>query len=505
MGSAEGAHFDALVVGGGAAGSVLAARLSEDTSRTVCLLEAGPDYGPSDSVRWPADLLDPDEYPSSHDWGIEESSQFAVRARVIGGCTTHNCCYLSIGSPGDYDEWEELGNLGWSWATMQPFLERVQSTLPTCRPSLSKAHPWKRSVVQACADSGIEVLADFNDSEHPLGVGSVPRNISGGVRWNAAFAYLDPARKRSNLHIEDEALVDRIELGRNVAQAAVFHAGGHEQRLTADLIILAAGAFCSPALLLRSGIGSEDSLRRHSIPVMSSLPGVGRELSDHSGVAMSFGRTERYLSDTEAWLADLEPPQPVVVLKAGSSACDPGSWDLHVTPVASSTDYWQREAPGRGRTMMTIYLMKPASRGSVDLAARDASVPPRVEHGFFSDHEGEDLRALGDGCEIARDLAAHPAARPYVYQEKIQRLREPGPNNLAAQLSTEPYGYWHPTGTCRMGPADDPGSVVDGNGRVHGIQNLFVADASILPTIPRANPALTVLAVAEKIAEGLRS
>ncbi|MGC1800109.1 MAG: GMC family oxidoreductase, partial [Solirubrobacterales bacterium] len=363
---AVGDHFDVLVVGGGAAGCVVAARLSEDPARSVCLLEAGPDYGHRAAGRWPADLLDADEFPSSHDWGIE-GGQPSVRARVIGGCTAHNACYVSVGAPSDYDEWEQLGNPGWSWATMRPLLARAESMLSICRPDIGDAHPWKRAVVAACASTGIEVLDDFNDPQRPRGIGSVPRNAPGGVRWNAAFAYLDSARGRPNLEIRGGALVDRIELRAQAAEAVVVRSANAPVRLTADLIVLAAGTYGSPALLLRSGIGDEESSRALSIQLRHELPGVGQELSDHGGVAMSFGRSDRFLRETQGWSAGIHAPQPIVVLKAGSAACPSDSWNLHITPVASSTDFWTREPAERGRAMISVLLMKPASRGAVRL------------------------------------------------------------------------------------------------------------------------------------------
>jgi choline dehydrogenase len=201
----------------------------------------------------------------------------------------------------------------------------------------------------------------------------------------------------------------------------------------------------------------------------------------------------------------MQPPQPIVVLTAASAACPSHSWDLHLTPVASSTDFWDREPPARCRAIISVFVMKPVSRGRVRLRTTDPADPPRVDHGFFSDAAGEDLRALADGCAIARDLASQEAAAPFVYGDKVTRLLEPDTTDLAAQLARYPLGYWHPTGTCRMGPQEDSGAVVDATGRVHGIDNLLVADASILPTIPRANPALTVLAVAERIAEEVRA
>jgi choline dehydrogenase-like flavoprotein len=462
-------RYDALVVGGGAAGCALAARLSEEPDRTVCLVEAGPDYGAYGEGRWPEELLDAGGVPETHEWDPDESWYTPLRARVIGGCSSHNACLVVWGAPQDYDAWGP----GWTFAELEPYLRRAQDMLapePFCftRDELS---PWFAGVVEAGSAVGLPLLEDFNDPNEPVGIGLGPFNVREGVRWNAAFAYLDPARGRPNLTVLADRLVGRVVTRRG--RALGLSVDGEELR--ADQVIIAAGSFGSPALLLRSGIGPERDLAALGIEVVAPLAGVGANLADHCSARLVFEPGESLRESTRRCA-----PVPFTngEIKARSRACA-DLWDLHLLPVTSRTG---------DRTHLTAIVLQPESRGRVSIRSSDPEASPVIEHGFLSDPEGHDLRTLLDGLELAERLAqAAPLrrlARP-VELERDERIR----STLAA--------IFHPVGTCAIG------TVVDADGGVYGVENLYVADASIMPAIPRANTALTTLAIAERIAATL--
>ena len=248
------ANFDILVVGGGSAGCVLAARLSE-SGRQICLVEAGPDYGPYTQGRWPDDMLDARTLAFSHAWETDREDRSQLRARIIGGCSAHNACVALEGAPADYDEWGH----GWSYRAIKPYLELAARELRVRQITLDELSPWHRAFAEAAGDDAIL---------HPV-------NELDGIRWNAAFAYLDPARGRPNLTILADTLVDRVLLDGDRAVGVATAAG----ELRARTVVVAAGAYGSPGILLRSGVGPE-----------RGLP-VGEGLCDHVGVGFGFEGT----------------------------------------------------------------------------------------------------------------------------------------------------------------------------------------------------------------------
>jgi choline dehydrogenase len=446
---ATGVTFDVVVVGGGSAGCVLAARLSESGERRVCLIEAGPDYGPYAEGRWPDDMLDARRLAFSHAWETERQDRSQLRARIIGGCSAHNACVVLAGAPSDYDEWGH----GWSYRAIRPYLEQAERELRVRRLTPQELSPWHGAFAEAAGTDAIL---------HPV-------NAVGSVRWNSAFAYLDPARGRDNLTIVADTLVDRVLLAGNRAVGVATSAG----EVLARNVVLAAGAYGSPAILLRSGVGPE-----------RELP-VGEGLRDHVGVGLGFAGTERLQRET----AEFEQSNPLfmaqVTVALRSSLCAAGVSDLVFFPGV--------DPPGENgyEVSVAVFAMKPASLGSVRLTSPDPRAPLAIDHGFLSDPRDVDI--LVEGVSALRQLTGGDPIRRY-------RGRETRPGvavDAHTHVRHNARGFFHPVGTCAIG------RVVDGDGRVYGLDNLIVADASIMPTIPRANTNLSTIAVAERLAVAL--
>jgi choline dehydrogenase len=493
MGERREHAFDMVVVGGGSAGCVLAARISEDPGCSVCLVEAGPDYGRCHDGRWPAEMLDARSVPGSHDWGYAGAGNLRS-ARVIGGCSALNGCLVAWGAPADYDAWVAAGASGWSFSDLEPYLRRAEARLrsrPLCDEEIG---PWHRGVAEAAEEAGMPEVAEFNDPNSGPGVAFAPVNAVGTVRWNTAFAYLDPARGRRNLTVLDRTLVDRLQVDGERATIVLARRAGRELALAGGRIILAAGAYGSPAILLRSGIGPEEHLRQLKIPVATALAGVGAHLVDHFGLGVFFEPNEQLLAGMRRHDEGGRFFQVLCALKARSESRGSNSWDLHLVP-------WARPVDGGGYEVhMSVFAMHPEATGRVLLRSADPETTPLVEQGFLTALPPRDLSVVADGVRLARSLAGTSAIRELVTKETVPGRATEG-EALARFIRANVVGYSHPVGTCKMGRPDDPCAVVDSSGRVHGYENLFVADASIMPSIPGANTNLTVVAAAERIAE----
>ena len=390
-------RYDVLVLGGGSAGCVLAARLSEDEGRTVCLVEAGPDYGPPDA--WPTELLDPGGLPDSHQWDPGECPFTPLRAKVLGGCSTHNACLLV---------WDD------ELVELEPHRERALAMIAP-EPFFyeqDEVTPWFAGAAEAARDRGLESATG-------------PWNIRDGMRWNAVFAYLQPARSRTNLTIRANAEAERLLLDGDRATGAVVDG----ETIEADVIVVSAGAIGSPRILLRSGIDA------------------GSNLQDHVSAKLVFETTGALRTET---------PMPF----AGGIVKTP---DLHLLPIV---DRYGTSAH------ITVALLRPYSRGRVTLDA--------VEHRLLSDPR--DRTALENGLELLREMAEH---------ESLRRLGRPVTTAIDETLGI----YFHPVGTCS--------EALDDDFRVRGLENLYVCDASVFATIPRANTHLPTLALAEKLGSEL--
>lgn len=510
------ADFDVVVVGGGSAGCVVAGRLCQTTNLKVCLVEAGPDYGPASSGRWPTELLDPRQQPATHDWGYtEERSDGSIiaesSAKVIGGCSTHNQCAAIWGVPDDYDRWAAAGNPGWSYAELAPLIDQIEQASPDQATSYRGRHgavptkpygdgdlsTWQRSFLQSAVSAGFPRVIDLSAPEPAQGVAPFHVNVRGATRWNAAFAFLDPVRGRPNLTILEATVVDRLLIDQEEATELICRSGTGIIELRAKMFVLAAGTYGSPAILMRSGIGPAAHLDELGIPVQIDAPGVGQNLHDHPGVHVRFSPTPDVRRAVQEELAHARLFQSQVILKAASSQCAAG-FDLHLLPYQEVTE------AGEWEFVTLAFNMVPRSRGEVLLRGEDAELPPRIAFQFLTDPDDRDIAILLDGLHLARRLAeTGPLASAVEWEvDPGQRIRSEA--DLRTYIRGTVTSYAHPVGTCKMGPLSDPMAVVDASGRVQGTSNVFVADASIMPQIPRANTNLTCLLIGMRMADVLR-
>ncbi len=450
-------NADVIVVGAGSAGGVVAARRSEDPARQVVLVEAGPDFG-SDPATQPPEILDAaDPTGTGYDWGHESTGRRLplLAGRLVGGSSATNNVMALRGDPAVYESW------GWSFDDVLPAFIRLEHDLDF------PSDPWhgdrgpitvrrppgveQAPFLQACEELGHERIADHN-APGAVGAGRLPLNEVGGVRQSTALTYLRTARRRSNLTVHADRPVERV-LVENGRATGVQLRG--DDCIHADEVVLCAGAFGSPTVLLRSGIGPAHELAALGVPVRHDLPGVGRNLQDHPLLRLPYDADGLPVADP--------PRQTLLTTRTG----------IQVFPSGPTAD--------EPHTLtLLVALMAPRSRGVLRLASADPGVPPDIDPGHL--REPDDAERLADGARLAHRLS--------------RRLGVEGPEPVLESAGS----YQHPVGTCRMGPASDRHSVVDATGRVHGVAGLRVVDASVMPSIPSANTNLPTLMLAERLA-----
>ena len=356
--------------------------------------------------------------------------------------------------------------------------------------------PWQSAWYDAAPAVGMPRLATLNDVDESAGFAPEDVNIEDGVRVNSAFAYLDPVRGLANLRIVGDALVDRVLVQAGRATGVVVHYDGEIVEVRAGTVVLAGGAYNSPTVLLRSGIGPSAQLGALGIPVIAHLPGVGENLHDQPFLLLSWEGSGEMARQMDLARAEGWAPDEQAMGKAASSF-EREAFDLHFLP------YSPTHLVGRKRWSVGTSALLPRSRGFVRIRSADPEAKPIIDHRFLSDPEGVDAAMLAEGAGILRELAATPALARLVGTEI-----HPGPETstreaLIAHIYRNPDNYWHPVGTCRMGLADDAMSVVDERAQVHGIAGLHIADTSIMPRIPRATTAMPAIVMGEKVARML--
>ncbi len=486
---------DIAVVGAGSGGCVVAGRLAAESDAEVVLLEAGPDYGSRASGRWPSDLLDASALVTSHDWGYAGEMPSGrpplpfPRARVIGGCSSHNGCIVAVGCPADYDAWAVLGEDGrWSADAVRPVFARALARLSVRVYREDEVGPFHRACLEAALAIGLPRADDLHELDGGVGFGIEPVNVEGGIRVNASFAYLDPARERPNLTILDRVLCDRLVVGGGRVEITGRREGA-EVRVDAGTVVLAGGSYGSPAILQRSGIGDPARLRRVGIEPVVALPGVGGNLHDHPLAELEFEGTHELRRLLEASALERFTPEEQTLGKLRSSSAR-GPYDLHLIPVAA-----HEQSLLAGRILLVVAAMDPISRGRLDVTGADPAAAPVIDHGYLTDPERIDLAVLVEGAGMVRELAAAEPLRSLIGDEL--------PHTATTPIERFHAHYFHPTGTCAMGPEGDDLAVCDGRGRVRGFENVVVADCSLMPVIPRANTNVPAVMVGEVIADSL--
>ncbi len=475
---------DVVVVGAGSAGCVVAGRLAEQ-GRDVLLVEAGPDYGPVDSGRWPADLMSARMLATSHDWGYTSGRWTFERARVMGGCSSHNGAIAAVGQRAEYDEW---GLPGWRGDDVAPLYDEVLRRMRVRAYERHEAGPFHARCMDAAEALGWPIASDLCDLDAGPSFGLETVNVVGDVRWNAAFAYIDPVRGGS-LSILDETLVDRFEQGADGVRL-LARRRGEAVTVVAGTLVLSCGAYGTPLVLERSGIGNPDVLRAAGVDVVHELPGVGENLHDHPLV-----HADRAVSpELQRWLDDVAAtgflPEEQTLGKFVSNQSADGRYDLHLFPVCAS----DQTSMLYGRVHVEVSCVDVHSRGIVHLTSPDPEAHPHIDHGYLSDPAGHDLAVLRDGLVIAEQLLSQPRLA------EVLGPRLTDMSTDAAIFDTVAH-YYHPVGTCAMG--DGAMAVCDADGRVHGVPGVAVADASLMPKITRANTNLPALMIGERIARTL--
>lgn len=506
-------EYDDVVVGAGACGIPLAARLSEDPARRVALIEAGPDYATDEET--PQDLLNGDTMSLvHHNWGFRADIQADRRVafpqgRVTGGSSSVGNTVCIRGMPGDYDRWAAAGNPAWSWEQTLPYFRRLEEDLdfggdhhgadgpiPIRRVRSDELVPVQLSFLEACLKSGYASCPDHNDPDS-TGVGPMPSNRrTAHLRVSTAGAYLPAARGRENLTVVPDTVVDRVLFENGRACGVELLTGSTVRTLRGRRVILAAGAVSSPAVLLRSGIGPAEDLRRLGVEVRADLPGVGAGLLDQPRVGVFL--TPRPGQE------NFGLPTSQIVMRSTSRTVGERN-DMYYAMV-SHFDL-NHQFPGllpyaRGPRVLSVMavIRQAQARGRVTVASTDPREAPLINLNFLgNDH---DHAVLAEGVRTCWQLAHAPGIRDRGTDtvgldestiDDDEAVRE------YVRISVE--SAYNPAGTARMGPADDEGTVVDQYGAVHGIEGLHVADASIMPTMVRGNTKLTAVMIGERMAD----
>ena len=507
-------EYDVIIVGGGSAGCVLAARLAEDPGRSVLLLEAGVDY--PDLASLPEEIKfgynnGASEADSPFNWAYsavgsarQSRPMDIARGKVIGGSGAVNGQVFLRGLPEDYDAW---GGEEWSYRNVLPFFRRMETDLdlggddfhggdgpvPVRRVPRAQWLPVYAAFYQAARDAG---FPDDPDMNHPdtTGAGAVPMNNPGNIRMSAALAYLNPARHRLNLTIRGGVSVRRVLFEGDRAVGVEAESGGQVFAVAGREIVLCAGALASPQLLLLSGVGPADALRQLGIAVVADLPGVGRNLRDHPMA-----------------LVELEPREGVALaeyvprIQTGLRYSIDRRNDMQITltsyaglgggdPIAGAA---RRR---NGRTLhFTVILELAESSGELSLVSADPADKPRINYRYLE--SAADVRRMRHGIRLCAYLLQHPQFSPLV-----GGLLAPGESDLQSDDALDAWLHeniattFHTCGSCKMGGDDDPGAVVNWRGQVRGLRGLRVIDLSIAPEVVRANTNATAMMIAERAA-----
>ncbi len=484
---------DYLVIGGGAAGCIVARRLAEQPDKRVILLEAGrSDEGDPLAT----DLSRLEEQDESYDWGYRarplvtsQQTIFYNRAKMLGGCANHNDCAFLVPPASDFDEWVAQGAAGWDYASNASAFARIEQRL-----NIEASPPGNllsRAFIDACVQQG---LTEFNLRERvDAGTGWFPLNVKGALRQSSSIAYLHPlASLPGNLQVRTETLATRLlfdgadVIGVDTEQGPI-HAAAE--------VILCAGSINTPQLLMLSGIGAGKDLQDLGIEVRHDLPGVGKNLLDHAAANVACELHE----PPPAW--QLTPCESTALIRIDADAPAPDvlfHYVLMLRDKYSNVDHYGAIEHG---VKLSPNVARPRSRGHLQLASADYRDAPVIDLNYLSDADGYDQRILIAGLRYARALVATPALKAFIKREVLPGPGVESDDEWLAYIRETVETVYHPSGTCRMGRADDPLSVVTPDLRVKGVGGLRVADASVFPSMVSVNICNTVMMVAERAAQ----
>jgi choline dehydrogenase-like flavoprotein len=529
--------FDCIIVGGGSAGCVLAGRLSEDPALRVALVEAGP---PDSSVliHCPAGLAVMAKTGQAN-WCFETVPQagllgrrgYQPRGKVLGGSSSVNAMIYARGHASDYDDWAARGNPGWAFEDVLPYFKRAEHNErgadafhgtggPLNVADLRSPNPVLADFFAAAQQAGHPLNPDFNGAQQE-GVGAYQVAHRDGERFSAAKAYLTPHLGRPNLQVFTDALVTRVLTSRDDggplrADGIEFRGRGGRGPLQAlrlnpgGEVLLSAGAFGSPQLLMLSGIGPAEHLAEHGIAVQHDLPGVGANLHDHIDAVMVvraprltelFGLSAkcawRLARGAWQWKRERTGPLTTNFAEAGGFIkSDPGEpipdLQLHFV-VGQLVDHGRQTVWGHGYSCH-VCLLRPRSRGTLRLASPDPQVAPLIDPAFLQDPD--DVARLARGFQHMRHLLGQSALARHGGRETAPSADAQTPEQIEQFLRRHADTIYHPVGTCQMGPG--PEAVVDARLRVHGVAGLRVVDASVMPRVVGGNTNAPVIMVAEK-------
>ncbi|WP_338758174.1 GMC oxidoreductase [Nocardia vulneris] len=512
--------FDYVIAGGGTAGCVLAARLSADPDVSVCLLEAGPsdvgDRAILELERW-MHLLD-----SGYDWDYlvepqERGNSFLrhARAKVLGGCSSHNSCIAFWPPAEGLDEWAALGAKGWSAAEVLPYVTRLENndapgpqhgrTGPVRLRDVPPVDPCGLAVLEAAAAVGLPTVQFNRGATVRNGAGWFQINAAeDGTRMSTSHAYLHPVLdSRPNLVVRTDCWVSEIlfDDARNATGVRYQRPDrtGYDSVSARREVVVTAGAIDTPKLLLLSGIGPAEQLREIGIPVRVDAPGVGANLDDHVE-GLVFWEAARPMVDTSTqwWEIGLFATTddtlrlPDVMMHYGSVPFDMNTL-RHGYPTTDNG------------FCLTPNVTQGRSRGTVRLRSRDFRDRPKVDPRYFTDPDGHDERVMLAGIRLARKIAEQSPLRPWIARELAPGPEAGTDDELLSYIHATHNTVYHPAATARMGAPEDPMAVLDPELRVKGVSRLRVVDASAMPKLPAVNPNITVMAMAEKCADLIRA